>query len=388
MKLGLDRRTGLEWFLTTWKSRDDPGIGEYSFRVEPSELPQFVLFKGSTRVGRIPAWLAQYNSSATSEATQQTLIFSGTYVNNSDEVYDFYTLTNALNVAALFVDELGNLKEAVWVGRWVECFLYPKDICDNYGRCGVYGYCDSVLNTGTEFECTCLPRYEPRSIDEWYLRDASGGCIRKREALSMCGNGEGFVKVANSKIPDTSKARVWMNLSMHECEEECLRNCSCLAYVSEAKGEGTRANCFTWHENLMDVRKYMERFPNGGLDLYVRVDAVELAQHMESRRTNGKMVAVVVTPVVLTSVLIITLICLLVKKNERRGKDIPESDDQNVELPIFDMLTIARATNNFSETNKIGEGGFGSVYKRPRASHHVNALSVDANALNVGDQVV
>ncbi|KAH7857163.1 hypothetical protein Vadar_009738 [Vaccinium darrowii] len=308
----------------------------------------------------MPAWLAQYTSNAKSEATRpSTLISNGTYVNNRDEVYEIYT---ASKVAIMFVDELGNLKEAMWVGRWVEFFSFPKDICDNYGRCGVYGYCDSDSNAGTEFECTCLPGYEPRSIDEWYLGDASGGCIKKREALSMCGNGEGFVKVANAKIPDSSKARVWMSLSMDECKEECLRNCSCLAYVSEAE-KGKRANCFTWPKNLMDVRKFVKRFPKGGLDLYVRVDAVELAQHMESRRTNGKMVAIVVTPVVLTSVLIITLICLLVKKNQRRGKDIPESDDENVELPIFDMLTISGATNNFSETNKIGEGGFGSVYK-------------------------
>ncbi|KAH7858497.1 hypothetical protein Vadar_024545 [Vaccinium darrowii] len=315
----------------------------------------------------MPAWLPEYHSStAKSEATlPSTLISDGTYVNNHDEVYDFYTLINASNVARVFVDEFGNFKEAMWVGRWVEFFSFPKDICDDYGRCGVYGYCDSDSNAGTDFECTCLPGYEPRSIDEWYLRNASSGCIKKREALSMCGNGEGFVKVANSKIPDTSKARVWISLSMHECKEECLRNCSCLAYVSEAEEGRTNANCFTWHENLMDVRKYfVRRFPNGGLDLYVRVDAVELAQHMESRRLKGKMVAVVVTFVVLTtSVLIIALICLLVKKNQRRGKDILESGDENVELPIFDMLTIAGATNNFSETNKIGEGGFGSVYK-------------------------
>ncbi|KAL7188156.1 hypothetical protein ACSBR1_038091 [Camellia fascicularis] len=39
------------------------------------------------------------------------------------------------------------------------------------------------------------------------------------------------------------------------------------------------------------------------------------------------------------------------------------SDQENLELPIFDMVTIIRATNSFCCTNKIGEGGFGSVYK-------------------------
>lgn len=33
----------------------------------------------------------------------------------------------------------------------------------------------------------------------------------------------------------------------------------------------------------------------------------------------------------------------------------------NLELPIFKMINIAEATNHFS--NKIGEGGFGPVYK-------------------------
>ena len=36
-------------------------------------------------------------------------------------------------------------------------------------------------------------------------------------------------------------------------------------------------------------------------------------------------------------------------------------DDLDVQL--FDLFTIATATNDFSAENKIGEGGFGPVYK-------------------------
>lgn len=32
-------------------------------------------------------------------------------------------------------------------------------------------------------------------------------------------------------------------------------------------------------------------------------------------------------------------------------------------LPQFDLVMITKATNNFSLENKLGEGGFGSVYK-------------------------
>lgn len=36
---------------------------------------------------------------------------------------------------------------------------------------------------------------------------------------------------------------------------------------------------------------------------------------------------------------------------------------EEMDLPLFDLCTITSATNNFSFTNKLGEGGFGPVYK-------------------------
>ena len=37
--------------------------------------------------------------------------------------------------------------------------------------------------------------------------------------------------------------------------------------------------------------------------------------------------------------------------------------EEDIELPHFDIALIATATNNFSFSNLIGEGGFGLVYK-------------------------
>lgn len=40
-----------------------------------------------------------------------------------------------------------------------------------------------------------------------------------------------------------------------------------------------------------------------------------------------------------------------------------EGRDEDMELPFFDLSTITRATDDFSIDNKLGEGGFGPVYK-------------------------
>ena len=54
----------------------------------------------------------------------------------------------------------------------------------------------------------------------------------------MCNNREGFVKLAHMKVPDTSVTYADMSLSMKECEQKCLRNCSCMAYASANESEG------------------------------------------------------------------------------------------------------------------------------------------------------
>ena len=40
-----------------------------------------------------------------------------------------------------------------------------------------------------------------------------------------------------------------------------------------------------------------------------------------------------------------------------------QSLENEVEMPLYDFTTIEIATNHFSFSNKIGEGGFGPVYK-------------------------
>lgn len=42
---------------------------------------------------------------------------------------------------------------------------------------------------------------------------------------------------------------------------------------------------------------------------------------------------------------------------------INENENKDLDLPLFDFKVIADATNNFSVNNKLGEGGFGPVYK-------------------------
>jgi hypothetical protein len=39
------------------------------------------------------------------------------------------------------------------------------------------------------------------------------------------------------------------------------------------------------------------------------------------------------------------------------------SHGADLDLPVYDLETIAEATEGFSADNKLGEGGYGPVYK-------------------------
>ncbi|RZC82336.1 hypothetical protein C5167_045132 [Papaver somniferum] len=49
--------------------------------------------------------------------------------------------------------------------------------------------------------------------------------------------------------------------------------------------------------------------------------------------------------------------------NGREPSDTEMLIEENAELKVIDFKTLAIATNDFSEANKLGQGGFGSVYK-------------------------
>ena len=269
MKIGLNRRTGFYTFLTSSKSQTDPGTGTYSFGFNVSGSPQMFLNQGSKRVWRTGHWNGIRFSGV--PARKYTLIYTSMFLNNQDEICYMFTMINVSILMRLTLDPDGYIQQSAWhESKWVSFIPVPRDRCDRYGRCGPNSNCD---DRGAEFECTCLAGFEPKSARDWFLKDGSAGCLRK-EGAKVCGGGEGFVKVESTKPPDTSAARVNMNLSLEACREACMKDCSCSAYAT-ANVSGSGSGCLSWYGDLMDIRV----LPEGGQDLYVRVDAKTLGMY-------------------------------------------------------------------------------------------------------------
>ncbi|KAL6201075.1 hypothetical protein ACLB2K_024790 [Fragaria x ananassa] len=384
MKLGFDRKKGINRFITSWNSNNDPGTGNCSLRMEPNGSPQLILYKNEAKWWRSGQWNGiQWGGIP---GMTRNNVFNISFINNQNEVSVRWKVLDPSIYSVIVVDGSGQIQQLVWQGKqhgWVAVWSAPMDACDSYGKCGPFGNCNPYTVSG--FNCTCFPGYEPNSPQDWDIRDGSGGCKRQEGSISMCRNGEGFVKMDNVKVPDTSAIKLETSWSLEACEKECLSNCSCLAYgVADVRNGGS--GCMTWYGDLMDTKQFTE----GGEALYVRADAIVSAQYTnksggESSANNKKLAIILALSISVTSFLIIAVLCWFKRRRNkgRRGQpkllhDIASgsrsredlSNEKNVDeqrgkadLPVFDLSTIVEATKEFSSANMLGHGGFGIVYK-------------------------
>ncbi|KAK9152079.1 hypothetical protein Syun_010388 [Stephania yunnanensis] len=368
MRIGWDFKTGFAWKLQSWKNLGDPSMGDFVYEMDPHGFPELVLRNGSMKLFRPGPWNG-IQFSGTPELKNNS-IFEPVFVSNDEEVY-FAAKTNDNSVMTrLVLDPSGYIYRYTWNARslqWVLMINVLKDQCNKYGLCGVHGVC----NIDEAILCKCLKGFEPKSPEDWSGINWSGGC-RRRTSLN-CSNGvgdDGFVKFSSLKVPDTTFCWVNKSMGLGECQMKCLMNFSCMAYAnSDIRGSGS--GCVLWFGDLIDIREFTA---GGGQDLYVRMAASEL-DVVNGGGTNKKekLVALIASTSVVVAVLLAALtIWCFVKRTKMRRKEeeniilmegSASKGESDLELPLFDFVTVATATNNFSHDNVIGEGGFGPVYK-------------------------
>ncbi|XP_062082972.1 G-type lectin S-receptor-like serine/threonine-protein kinase At4g27290 isoform X2 [Humulus lupulus] len=365
-KFGWDLRRGLERRLSAWKSWDDPCDGDLTYGIELDEqhhtYPQLIIRKGSAKFCRVGSWNG-VSFSGHPNARRADSLFDYGFVYNDDEVYYVYDLKGKSVISKLVKNEKSVISRVVmnqtrsvlqllvWIESkkiWETNSSVPKDECDVYGICGANSVCVTTNNP----VCQCLKRFKPHNQENWKEMSWSEGCVRNNPLSCHDKEKDGFIRFSNLKVPDTEYTWVNKSMDLEECRVKCLSNCSCMAYTNldiREKGSG----CVLWFGDLFDIRE----FQLGGQDLYIRMSASEIV------RTDRKVKverALIITAIIVGLVGGMFLVGFYIR---RRRYSYDKTQDEDLELPLFDMHTISTATNNFSENNKLGEGGFGPVYK-------------------------
>lgn len=115
MKLGLNRRSRLNQFLTSWKSQDEQGTGSCSYRINPSGFPQLILYKDGAPWWRAGTWTGLRWSGV--PILSPNYIFNNSFVNNEDEISIMYVVTDNSIFTRTVLDESGIIAQSTWNGE-------------------------------------------------------------------------------------------------------------------------------------------------------------------------------------------------------------------------------------------------------------------------------
>ncbi|XP_058210769.1 G-type lectin S-receptor-like serine/threonine-protein kinase At4g27290 isoform X1 [Rhododendron vialii] len=397
MKLGKNFLTGQEWYISSWKSDDDPGEGAFTFVLDTRGYPQMFLRKGTADYlyGSGP-----WNGLRFSGISDSNLIFRFNYGlrlnydHNTEEVHYTFDVPNASVATRTMLSSEGYVGQWTWVDQtrgWITMARAPEAGCDMYASCGSYGIC----NIGNTSMCGCLDKFVPVNPREWELGDWSNGCVRRTPLGCHEGGEDGFVKYSRVKLPDTRNSSFDIRMSLEECWRTCLGNCTCTAYANlDIREEGS--GCLLWFGDMIDIKEFIE---GGGQDIYVRMASSESGYVNPTPRGRSVRWKWIITTLAVSITLLTTAFfyCILRRKLQKNaGKDLLSYDlgtsigagnstltqsskslnsgKKEVDLPWFNFASVSAATDSFSDANKLGEGGFGPVYKGKLQRGHTVAV--------------
>ncbi|KAK8618347.1 hypothetical protein V6N13_132341 [Hibiscus sabdariffa] len=382
----------------SWKSANDPSPGNYTMGVDPKGGPQIIIWDRMTRRWRSGQWNSVIFTGIPNMSNIASFLY-GFKLSQPDENRTQYFTYDPSGPSDLLRFRLG------WDGReqqlrwdddqktWtvLQTQPDPANICDLYNHCGNHAVCDNSKAP----KCTCLDGFRPRVPDQWSRGHWSGGCERRVQLQCQRTNGtntttrqngeqDGFKGTRRVKLPDSSRLSLSV-MNVDACASRCLGNCSCNAYAF-VSGIG----CMIWEGDLVDLQHLDQA---GNLQFFYRIHNSEL----DGGRKISNTVIIIIS--VLGACLLVVSIWLLwrykkkVKRlpvvssmpcckdddvalsNELKTKDfsadlsgptdilIDGSQVNGPELTIVNFSSVAAATKNFCEANRLGQGGFGVVYK-------------------------
>ncbi|KAF8663923.1 hypothetical protein HU200_055264 [Digitaria exilis] len=323
--------------LTSWKSSDDPAVGDYTFGPGITNALQLIIWWNGNPFWTSERWNGDVNS----------LIPDLKSIGIIPVSFQCYNLTctyvpNPITtVTEIVLDPNGSLNILQFdpeAQSWTLLWRQPAS-CDVSNLCGVFGVCNNnAYQNVSQSDLPISPCRCPKGFAQEDTQNFRKGCTRK---IPLQCNGDRFIDMPGMLLPHNREKLSVMENS--ECQLACMMKCSCTAYThSELDG------CSLCYGNLTNLQDGYNGSAGG--TLYLRVAASEL----QSGSSSGHKILWIAGVLSSVAILVFCIILFIwIRRSKNKGK---EKQDGHHSLMTSDTIKLW-------EKNKLGEGGFGPVYK-------------------------
>ncbi|CAL8996813.1 unnamed protein product [Prunus brigantina] len=342
--------------IVSWASPQNPARGLFTLSIDGNDLSKLSVWRGDGAKMDIASWDGHsirfiFDNSTEQNSNNNDYNFS--YHANAYEAYYNFSHSRNYDLMWFVMASTGNLDQYFMVDGKIS--VRPHALCANSAG-GNSGRC----LTSIPFKC-----------------------------------GDGKFYEMNGSLPSTFNGTGFISTGTTECETLCKSNCSCTAFAALQNEQPP--GCQLYFGSKHDLLKIIEK---GAGIVYIR-------GHAPSDSKKWKLWLAVLLPLAFLLVLIAISLSYYLRGRRRRkaedqlasrGDAVADSDHMRLfqmsspnaspihhdevrgasnmelgrqkdqDLPFFSFSTIKNATNYFAEANKLGEGGYGPVYK---ASHQL-----------------
>ncbi|KAL4598185.1 hypothetical protein ACB092_11G041800 [Castanea dentata] len=178
--------------------------------------------------------------------------------------------------------------------------------------------------------------------------------------LSVCRQPNYTVELNRSYLVngDASYTIPGPNLGMIDCKANCSANCSCVAYTTLL---GNWTGCRFW----TTIANFTPTDMENSDQVYIlspkpsqTAETVPIRENSTTQSGKTKWLWIAIAIAIGAIALLVIFFCMLCYLHRRRIIVLQAHD-----VSVFSYECITTATNNFSLESKLGEGGFGPVYK-------------------------
>ncbi|XP_038682076.1 G-type lectin S-receptor-like serine/threonine-protein kinase At2g19130 isoform X2 [Tripterygium wilfordii] len=346
-KLGYNNLTKEKQKISPWRSSQNPAPALFSLEVEQDGTSHLLLWNESERYWTSGEWTGKVFTEVP-ELQLNYYVRNMTYISNENESYYTYSAAIPSAYTRFLLDVTGQLKQFVWQkssNRWDLFWTRPPQECEVYAFCGPF----SICNQDKAPLCFCPEGFETEAPGDWEMGDHTGGCTRRTPLQCDNGGTDTFLVIPNMRFPSNPESSTAKTIE--ECEKECSTNCSCNAFAYDS-------GCSIWKGDVFNLQQ-LPSDDKAGREFHIRISASDLRGNgvKETRgKVKGKIAWIVVAAVAGFLTLFAFVLVLLWRKQST--SDFEPVDDNFL---LFKYQELRTATKNFSE--KLGEGGFGTVYK-------------------------